>query len=373
MPKSKLLFGKTIGIIGGGQLGRMMATTARHMGYRLVVLDPTPNCPAGQLADQQIVASYDDMKAIKQLASVADVVTYEFENVDFKAAQYLAEIGLLPQGTKALEMTQDREKEKGLLKSINQPIASYQIVHDMNDLKRASETIGYPAVVKTCRGGYDGKGQLTLHSEADLVEVEERLKNKDRLIYEEFLNFDCEISVVFTRSVTGEMFYFPIAENQHRDHILHLTIVPARVSQKVIEQAKEAARVIAEAIDVVGTFTIELFVKGEEIFINELAPRPHNSGHFTIEACNISQFEQHIRALCQLPLMPVIFHGGAVMINLLGDNLEDYFAKVDQLERAHIHMYGKDQIQLKRKMGHLTFVDSDRDQLLATLKDRQLI
>lgn len=373
MPKNKLLFGKTIGIIGGGQLGRMMATAARHMGYRLVVLDPTSNCPAAQLVDQQIVASYDDIDAIKQLAEIADVVTYEFENVDLEAARYLAELGLLPQGTKALEMTQDREKEKRLIETMGQPVVPFQMVRSLKDLKQAMEELGFPAVVKTCCGGYDGKGQVTLHSESDLLGAEVLLQKNDRLIYEAFVDFDCEISVIFTRSLGGKIIYFPIAENQHRDHILHMSIVPARVSQKILDQARKTAEEIAHANDVVGTFAIEFFVKGSNIYVNELAPRPHNSGHFTIEACNISQFEQHIRAICRLPLTPVVCHGGAVMINLLGDNLDLYFSKIAQLEQAHIHIYGKDQIQLKRKMGHLTFVDSNRDQLLMNLKNQQLI
>ncbi|WP_440896600.1 5-(carboxyamino)imidazole ribonucleotide synthase [Amphibacillus sp. Q70] len=373
MSEDQLLCGKTIGIIGGGQLGRMMATAARHMGYRLIILDPKPNCPAAQLADQQIIASYDDIDAIKQLGKVTDVVTYEFENVDLESAQYLAQLGLLPQGTKALEMTQDREKEKHMIKMLGQPVVPFQMVRNLVELKRVMKELGLPAIVKTCQGGYDGKGQVTLFSESDIAKVEVLLQEEDRLIYESLVNFDCEISVIFTRSADGKIIYFPIAENQHRDHMLHMTIAPARVSQNIFDQGREAAKVIANALGVIGTFAIELFVKGTDVYINELAPRPHNSGHFTIEACNISQFEQHIRAICRLPLTPVVFHGGAVMVNLLGDNLDPYFSKIDQLERAHIHIYGKDQIQAKRKMGHLTFVDPNRDQLLMTLKDQQLI
>lgn len=364
LPKTSLLYGKTIGVIGGGQLGRMMATAARHMGYRLVVLDPTPNCPAAQLADEQIVAQYDDLEAIKQLKEKSDVVTYEFENVDLEAAKYLEAAGVLPQGTKALEITQDREKEKQMLVDYHQPVSPFHIITNKETLDEAVKKIGFPAVVKTCRGGYDGKGQIKINTIADVSDVLPMLTEHQRLIYEAFVAFDCEVSVVFTRSIDGDMCYFPVGENVHRDHVLHTTTVPADVSHVVIEKAKQAAKQIAEAIDVVGTFTLELFVKGNQIFVNELAPRPHNSGHYTIEACNVSQFEQHIRAIVQLPLLPVYFHGASQMINLLGDNLDDFFTNPDLLNDVHIHMYGKDQIKPKRKVGHLTIVAESKQALM---------
>lgn len=373
MPTNSLIFGKTIGIIGGGQLGRMMATTARHMGYRLIVLDPTPNCPAAQLADKQIIANYDDFDAIKQLATLVDLVTYEFENVDLKTARYLESQGLLPQGTRSLEVTQDRELEKRLMEKFNLPVAPFEIINHQDDFKHAIKKISFPAVAKTCRGGYDGKGQMILTSPADLAEALTMLSNNKRLIYEKLIQFDCEVSIVFTRSQAGVIHYFPIAENIHRDHILDKTIVPARITHSVMTQIKQAAETVATELNVIGTFAIEFFVKGEEIYINELAPRPHNSGHFTIEACNVSQFEQHIRAICDLPLIPILFHGGAVMVNLLGDNLQIYLEKIKQLEKAHLHLYGKDEIKPKRKIGHLTFVAHDREQLIEDLTKQDLI
>ncbi|NMA90930.1 MAG: 5-(carboxyamino)imidazole ribonucleotide synthase [Amphibacillus sp.] len=365
--------GKTIGIIGGGQLGRMMATTARHMGYQLIILDPTPDCPAAQLADHQIVAPYDNLNAIKQLAEQVDLVTYEFENVDLNTARYLEARGLLPQGTKALEVTQDREIEKSLMVELNQPVAKFQMIKHKQDFTLAMERIGFPAIVKTCRGGYDGKGQLMLKTADDLLAAEALLEKSQRLIYEQLIKFDCEVSIVLTRSKTGDILYFPVAENHHRDHILHMTIAPARISVSVMKKIKQAAEVIATALNVVGTFAIEFFVKGDEIYINELAPRPHNSGHFTIEACNVSQFEQHIRAISDLPLIPVLFHGGAVMINLLGDNLEVYLTRINQFKQAHFHYYGKKDIEPKRKMGHITCVAHNRDQLIEMLKKQQFI
>lgn len=374
MQTNRLLFGATIGIIGGGQLGRMMATTARHMGYRIVVLDPTPNCPAGQLADDQIIAAYDDLSAVKKLAEKSDVVTYEFENVDLQAATYLEEAGILPQGANSLAITQDREKEKQAMVDSGQSVAPFAIIQSKDELNKAVETIGFPAVVKTCRGGYDGKGQVKLSSADDLAEAEQLLAKSERLIYEAWISFDKEISIVFTRGIDGSIQYFPIGENIHRDHILHTTIVPAKVSDTVMTKAHQAVQAIAETINVVGTFAIELFVQDDNIYINELAPRPHNSGHYTIEACNVSQFEQHVRAICGLPLLPVYFHGASVMVNLLGQDVVPFFEKINQEENTgHIHMYGKDKMAPKRKMGHVTYVANDREELVQNLLQKQMI
>lgn len=373
MLTNRLIFDATIGIIGGGQLGRMMATTARHMGYRIVVLDPTPNCPAGQLADNQIVAAYDDIDAVKQLAEQSDVVTYEFENVDLTAAKYLESVGILPQGALSLAITQDRALEKQAMVDSGQSVAPFAIIETSTELAEAVERIGFPAVVKTCRGGYDGKGQVKLVSKADLSEAEKLLSDNKQLIYEAWIAFDQEISLVFTRGGDGDIHYFPIGENIHRDHILHTTIVPAQLTDAIVDKAHRAAEAIAKTINVVGTFTIELFVKDDGIFINELAPRPHNSGHYTIEACNVSQFEQHIRAICGLPLLPIFFHGAAVMLNLLGQDVAPFFERLDQVGLAHIHMYGKKEFAPKRKMGHVTYIAENRQQLTNWLIKQHVI
>lgn len=373
MQTNKLLFGSTIGIIGGGQLGRMMTTVAKHMGYRVIVLDPTPDCPTAQVADGQIVAAYDDLAAVQQLADKCDVVTYEFENVDLTAAQILEEAGILPQGANSLKVTQDRELEKKAMVDSNQPVADFAIVTTKEELQAATAKIGYPSVAKTCRGGYDGKGQVKLSNEADIETAIEMLQQAGRLIVERWVPFDKEISIVFTRSQTGEITYFPVAENIHRDHILHATIAPARVSEQIAEKARQAAKAIAETIDVVGTFAIEMFVIEEGIMINELAPRPHNSGHFTIEACDVSQFEQHIRAICGLPLIPIHAHGGAVMVNLLGKDVEPFFRQLDNNPHAHIHMYGKIENKPLRKMGHVTFIGDDPFLIYNELVEKKII
>jgi len=353
--------GQTIGIIGGGQLGRMMAIAARYMGYKIVVLDPTPNCPTAQVADRQIVAPYDDMDGIKQLTAASDVITYEFENVDLTAATYIEEKGKLPQGAFALEITQNREKEKQLIKNAGLPVPIFSIVKNGEECGQALKGKDFPQVIKTCHGGYDGKGQLKINHEADIAEAIDFAAENAPCIIEEWITFDKEISVVFSRAISGEMTYFPIAENDHKDHILFKTTVPAVISNTVEEKAFNAAKVLAEKMNIVGTFAIEMFVSGEDIYVNEMAPRPHNSGHYTIEACNVSQFTQHIRAICGLPLVEIELLQPATMINILGEDLENVLYTMRTSPHGFVHLYGKDEPKDKRKMGHITFIGNTPD------------
>jgi len=346
----------TIGIIGGGQLGRMMAVAAKQMGYQIVVLDPTPNCPTAQLADQQITAAYDDMDAIKQLAECSDVVTYEFENVDLEAAAYMEQQGKLPQGAFALEVTQNREREKKIMREADLPIPNFSIVTNGRACEDALKHISFPSVIKTCSGGYDGKGQIKIRAEEDAKEAIHFAEQNEHCIIEEWVSFDKEISVIFTRSQSGEITFFPIAENDHKEHILYQTTVPASVSEIVKEKAIHAAGVLANQMNIVGTFAIEMFVKDETVYLNEMAPRPHNSGHYSIEACNISQFTQHIRAICGLPLMSVKLLQPASMINILGEDLQAVLQAMRKSPEGFIHLYGKDEAKEKRKMGHVTFI-----------------
>jgi len=354
---------QTIGIIGGGQLGRMMAMEARYMGYKIAVLDPTPNCPTAQVADVQITAPYNDMDGIKQLTDISDVITYEFENVDLEAATYIESKGKLPQGAYALEVTQNREKEKTLMRNLNLPTPKFAIVTNAEVCKKALEDFTYPTVIKTCRGGYDGKGQLKLNSEADLEEALAFVEKNGHCMIEEWIPFDKEISVIFTRSASGDMTYFPISENEHRDHILYKTTVPANIEVELQIKANEAARVLAEDMNIVGTFAIEMFVKGNEIYLNEMAPRPHNSGHYTIEACNISQFGQHIRAICGLPLFEIKQWKQACMINILGEDMEFVLKSIPHHHTGFIHLYGKEEAKEKRKMGHITFIGNTLEEV----------
>lgn len=357
----QILPGQTIGIIGGGQLGRMMAIAARYMGYKIAVLDPTPNCPTAQVADEHIVAAYDDMEAIKQLTEISDVVTYEFENVDLTAARYIEEAGKLPQGAYALEVTQNRENEKTLMRQAEVNVPNFKIVHDKASCEAALQEVALPAVIKTCTGGYDGKGQLKIVTEADYPEAIAFAEQGGTFIIEEWITFEKEISTVFTRAVDGTIAFFPIAENEHRDHILYETVAPANISDTLAEKAKQAASRLAKQIHVVGTFTIEMFVRGEDLYINEMAPRPHNSGHYTIEACNISQFGNHIRAICGLPLTEIRQLQYASMINVLGEDMDAALQAQTEMPEAFVHLYGKAEPKEKRKMGHITFIADQAD------------
>jgi 5-(carboxyamino)imidazole ribonucleotide synthase len=357
LQKSKtILPPQMIGIIGGGQLGRMMTLSAKYMGYRVVVLDPTPDCPTAQVADKQIVAAYDDMDAIKELTDISDVVTYEFENVDLEAATYIEQQGKLPQGAYALEITQNREKEKQSMKDANLPVPEFSIVTNGNECAAALMDITYPAVIKTCSGGYDGKGQIKLTSAADHQQAIEFAEKHQHCIIEHWVTFDKEISVVFTRAASGEITFFPIAENDHKDHILYQTTVPAGINEVIEEKAFDATETLAEKMNIVGTFAIEMFVKGDDIYLNEMAPRPHNSGHYTIEACNVSQFTQHIRAICGLPLIDIQLLQPATMINVLGEDLSGVLQAMTDTSGGFVHLYGKDEAKAKRKMGHVTFI-----------------
>src|SRR5690625_1789959 len=334
----------------------MMAIAAKYMGYNIVVLDSTPNCPTAQVADNHIVAAYDNMDAIKKLTEQSDVITYEFENVDLEAASYIESKGKLPQGAYALEITQNRENEKNLMKEAGIPVAPFTIVRSGEECQKALESMDLPVVIKTCRGGYDGKGQLKITAKEDIEAAIAFAEQPGTFIIEQWIPFDKEISVVFTRTSSGEITFFPIAENLHKNHILYETIAPAKISDKTAEKARKATKLLAEKINVVGTFAIEMFVKGEEIFINEMAPRPHNSGHYTIESCNVSQFHQHIRAICGLPLVEVKQLQHARMINVLGEDMPKALQALSTNKNGFVHLYGKADAKEKRKMGHITFV-----------------
>lgn len=371
--KHKLIrTGSTIGILGGGQLGRMMAVAARHMGYRIVVLDPTENCPCAPVADEQIVAAYDDMEAAEQLSRLSDVITYEFENVDLEVARFFEAKGKMPQGSLALEVTQNREKEKEMAVEAGLAVPTYRIVQTFDQLLEAIDTTGFPAVIKTVSGGYDGKGQMIIEQRDDLDNARSFMKNGDTYIVEEWLSFDLEVSQVFTRGLDGRIELFPLAENIHKNHILHETRVPATVTENVHEKARQVVEALADRIGVVGTFAVEMFVSGEDVFINEMAPRPHNSGHYTIEACNVSQFEQHIRAICGLPLLPVHSFGAAVMVNMLGKHRRILVDRLEEYSGFHFHDYGKKEARTNRKMGHLTFIGKDLEEIDERISQNQI-
>ncbi|WP_419181327.1 5-(carboxyamino)imidazole ribonucleotide synthase [Fictibacillus nanhaiensis] len=356
---------QTLGILGGGQLGRMMALSAREMGLNVVVLEPGENSPCGQVADQQITTAYDDREGIKKLAEQSDVVTYEFENIDAVSASWLEENGNLPQGSRLLSVTQHRLKEKETLQKAGVPVAPYRPVTDFLSLQHAVEELGYPSVLKTCRGGYDGKGQFVIKKESDLEIAATLLEKETDCVLEAWVPFEKEISVIITRSVSGEVKSFPIAENIHKENILHQTIAPARITNTTADQAKLLAGSIATELELVGTLAVEMFVaKDGTIYVNELAPRPHNSGHYTIEACETSQFDQHVRAVCNWPLGNTELIKPAVMINILGEHHETVLREIGNLGEAKLHLYGKKEAKAKRKMGHITVLGDTIEQAL---------
>jgi len=363
---------QTIGIIGGGQLGRMMCLAAKAMGYYVAVLDPTPNCPAGQVADTEITAAYNDLAAIKQLAAISDVITYEFENIDYDALTYLEQNAYLPQGSGVLNITQHRYREKKAISDLGIPVADFHLIDSVEAL---AKHVSYPRVLKTTTGGYDGKGQIVLRSEADLDKAR-ALVAENECILEKFMHFSKEISVMITRSTAGETAVFPVSENIHMNNILHLSIVPARISKEVEAEAIDCAKKIAERLDAIGVLAIEMFVVDEKIYINELAPRPHNSGHYTIDACLTSQFEQHIRAVCGVPLGDTTLHTPVVMVNILGDhmdqqNMQNLAPYLPLFPAGKIHLYGKAQAVDKRKMGHINIL-GDIDATLKAIDETKI-
>lgn len=365
MTSRQIVPGETIGILGGGQLGRMMAIAAKEMGFRTVVLDPKHDNPCAQVSDRAILTDYDDPNGAKQLAEASQVITYEFENVDLDTVSYLEKHSFLPQGGKLLETTKDRLNEKDTISGLGLSVAPYQAVRTSQDLKNAEAAIGLPAVLKTSQGGYDGKGQTVIRSKADLEMAEKMLDGQTDFILEKWLTFEKEISVIVTRSTKGETAVFPVAENRHENNILHYTIVPARVSDEVSKKAETLAIRLAEEIHLIGTLAVEMFLtKEEDIYVNECAPRPHNSGHFTINACVTSQFQQHIRAICGWPLGKTTLLKPVIMVNILGQHLQDVLDRIDQFADVHLHLYGKDEAKVDRKMGHITILGETVEDVL---------
>ncbi|WP_162011367.1 5-(carboxyamino)imidazole ribonucleotide synthase [Streptococcus sp. S784/96/1] len=346
---------KIIGIIGGGQLGQMMAISAIYMGHKVITLDPAADCPASRVSEV-IVASYSDVEALRQLAERCDVLTYEFENVDADALDAVITDGQLPQGTDLLSISQNRIFEKDFLTNkAGVTVSPYRVVTSRLDLENLDFSKTY--VLKTATGGYDGHGQVVIRSRADL-EVANKLANATECVLEEFVNFDLEISVIVSgngRDVTA----FPVQENIHRNNILSKTIVPARISDDLSAKAQAMAVKIAEQLNLSGTLCVEMFVAGDEILVNEIAPRPHNSGHYSIEACDFSQFDTHILGVLGQPLPAIKLHTPAVMLNVLGQHMEQAQAYIAENPSAHLHLYGKIEVKHNRKMGHVTVLGED--------------
>ncbi|WP_208559548.1 5-(carboxyamino)imidazole ribonucleotide synthase [Marinilactibacillus kalidii] len=359
----------TIGIIGGGQLGRMMAFSAKERGYQVGVLDPTPNCPTAQVADWHIQAAYDDTEALLALAEKSDVLTYEFENVDAASIQQVQDNVAVPQGTDLLLITQNRLKEKEFLKNSGIPVATYAKIETIEDLVLQSKTIGFPSVLKTIRGGYDGKGQFVLQQASDIASAATLLE-QGTCILEKWVAFQLEVSVMVARNESGATSVFPVSENIHENNILLQSIVPARIPEGLQRNVQQIAETIAHKMNLVGVLGIELFITEQgEIFANELAPRPHNSGHYSIEACTDSQFDMHVRAICGYDLPAVELLRPAVMVNILGEHLERALELNEQKPAWHVHDYGKVAAKRGRKMGHVTILTTDLESTLAEIEE----
>jgi len=348
--------GGTIGILGGGQLGRMLALAAAQMGYHCHIYCPDSRSPAFQVSQYATIADYDDEKALRSFIDSVDVVTYEFENIPSETVAIVEKIKVLRPGAKALEMTQDRLTEKDFLNASGVTTAPYAAFQTREELDAAFAVIGRPAVAKTRRFGYDGKGQAMVKGRRDLDAVFEITKGAPAIL-EGFVSFDREISVVVARSASGDVAAYPVGENVHTNHILDTTIVPAAVKDIIEAKAKVLATRVANALEYVGVMAVEMFVNDAEgqIVVNEIAPRVHNSGHWTIEGAATSQFEQHVRAICDLPLGPTNALGKVEMKNLLGKDILDFEQYLED-PTASYHHYGKIEPREGRKMGHVTWV-----------------
>lgn len=357
MSSSKIFLpGSTIGVMGGGQLGRMFAIAARRMGYRVHTFSPDEDTPTGQLADREVAARYDDAEAVRDFARGIDVLTFEFENIPTQTIEWASEFCEVRPSANVLHICQHRLREKQFLAGAGLPLPRFEAVNNATELAGAMQRVGVPAVLKTAAFGYDGKGQRKIGLREDPAKVWEEFGGSHAVL-EQFVEFEKEVSVIVARGFDGKMAAYPVCENVHRNHILDVTFVPAAINSEVDVQARVLAGQVAEQLDLVGLLAVEMFLlKDGSLLINELAPRPHNSGHFSFDASITSQFEQQLRAVCGLPLGSTESLRPSAMVNLLGDiwaNGEPDWAGAAALPDVKIHLYGKSEPRPGRKMGHL--------------------
>ncbi|MCM8599852.1 MAG: 5-(carboxyamino)imidazole ribonucleotide synthase [Candidatus Accumulibacter sp.] len=358
----------TLGMLGGGQLGRFFVGAAHEMGYSVWVLDPDPHSPAARIADRHLLAAYDDYAALDELARGCVAVSTEFENVPAGTLDYLDKFVIVRPSAKAVSVCQNRIAEKTFLRDHGLPHADFAAVHGEHDLRDAGDAL-FPGILKVARFGYDGKGQAVVSSREQAIAAYQQFRG-EICVLERKLDLDCEVSAVLARDDEGNVRSFPIAENSHRKGILDVSLVPARASCELHAEAAHLAARIAEGLDYVGTLAVEFFVVRSRLLINEMAPRPHNSGHYTIDACLTSQYEQQVRTLCGLPLGDARAHSAAAMVNLLGDlwyeasatghrYREPDWASLHAFPSLKLHLYGKHHARPGRKMGHFTVLDND--------------
>lgn len=359
-----MLPGSVVGVLGSGQLGRMFAIAARRMGYRVHTFSPDSDTPTGQVADVEVTAAYEDLDQVREFARGVSVVTFEFENVPAETAAAAAELALVRPAGAVLHTTQHRLREKTFLAGAGLPVTRFAAVHSREDLDSALASVRCPSILKTAGFGYDGKGQVRVNDPASAGPAWESI-GRVPAVLEALVDFDCELSVVAARGADGSFAHFGAVANAHRNHILDITVAPAPVEEKVGREAVEIARAVLEKLDVVGVLCVEFFLtRDRRLLINELAPRPHNSGHFTFDACVTSQFEQQLRAVCGLPLGSTELMRPAAMANLLGDvwsGGEPDWTAACALPDVKLHLYGKLEPRPGRKMGHLTALGGDAE------------
>jgi 5-(carboxyamino)imidazole ribonucleotide synthase len=372
MKQTSILPGSTIGCLGGGQLGRMFALAARKMGYRVHTVDPTPDSPTGQISDREYNVPFDDIGTLLQFAKGVDVVTYEFENIPVVALDALAPHVTLRPGRDVLYTTQNRRREKEFLQQNGFPLAPFRVVNNEKELGTAVQVIGFPSVLKTADFGYDGKGQQKITTDTNLTEVWRHHGERTGVV-EAWIPFAAELSVVVARGVTAipgeyQVQAFPPTLNEHENHILATSIAPATLADSILARAQSIASEIATRLDVVGLLAVEFFLtKRGELLVNELAPRPHNSGHYSFDACVTSQFEQQLRAVCGLPLGQTRLLSPVIMHNLLGDlwaNGAPDWSSLLALPGLRLHLYGKSEPRPGRKMGHYCILSPTLEEAL---------
>jgi 5-(carboxyamino)imidazole ribonucleotide synthase len=370
--RGPLFPGSVIGVLGSGQLGRMLGLAARRLGYRIHTYSPDLDSPTGQIADAEVAGSYDDLDALRAFASGVDVVTFEFENVPSASVAAIAERALVRPAGAVLHTTQHRGREKAFLARAGIPVGAYAPIETEDELAAAVARLGCPAILKTASFGYDGKGQVRIDAPGDAAAAWSRLDRKPAVL-EAFVDFERELSVVAARGADGAIVDYGAIENAHARHILDVSLAPARVPPGVARDAAAIAHATLEALDVVGVLCVEMFLTRDgRVLVNELAPRTHNSGHLTIEACATSQFEQQLRAVCGLPLGATALTRPAAMANLLGDlwaDGEPRWAEALARPGVGLHLYGKRDAKPGRKMGHLTALGDTPDLAAATVRE----
>ena len=366
-----ILPGATLGLLGGGQLGRMFTQAAQRIGFEVVVLDPDPASPAGRIGSRHLRAAYTDEAALRELGTVARAVTTEFENVPAGSLAFLRQFCPVRPGPEAVTLTQDRLVEKRFARAQGLATADFRAIHEVGDCARAFGEIGAPALIKTAQLGYDGKGQAAVESVADAEAAFHRFGGRPSIL-EARVPLELEISVVLARGGDGAIVTFPVAENRHVQGILDTSVVPARIPEGLAVRAREAAATLADAMDYVGTMAVEFFVvNGGRLLVNELAPRPHNSGHYTLDACATDQFEQQVRAVAGLPLGDTTLLQPVAMVNLLGELWaagEPQWGRALEDPRVQLHLYGKTEPRPGRKMGHINVLAPTADAALAAAR-----